>query len=67
LASGIKQSTEFFNHADHDPKANLEFHPELPHFFLIDAIQVYQEVIQEQLFPKAHLYLAWFLHKYRNI
>ncbi len=60
----LNEPQNFFKHADRDPEASLDFHPEFPHFFLFDAIQTYQELTQEPLFPEARIYLFWFLHKY---
>jgi hypothetical protein len=60
----LNATQNFSKHADKDPEGTLDFNPELQHFFIIDAIQLYAHLSSYSPFPEAILYCLWFSKRY---
>jgi hypothetical protein len=65
--TALHHPQNYLKHADRDPDAILEFNTELPHLFIIDAIQLYKQLTMGPLFLEGALYLVWFAAKYPEL
>jgi hypothetical protein len=65
--TALNYPQNYLKHADRDPDAILEFNTELPHFFIVDAIQLYKQLTRGPLFLEGALYLIWFAAKYPEL
>lgn len=54
----MAEAENFFKHADRDPEASCLFSPEATRFYLLEAIDKYQELAREQP-PLMKLYLVY--------
>jgi hypothetical protein len=66
--TALHEAQNYFKHADRDPDAPLEFNRELPHLFIVSALQLYTQLTQTlKPWPEAFVYLLWFSVKYPEV
>ena len=62
----VSEAKNFFKHGIRDPNAGVEFNPETTAYFLIDAIEIYRQVIGQPS-PVMISMMAWFQLKNAHI
>jgi hypothetical protein len=66
LKAMVAQYENFFKHADHDPAALLDFHPETTEFYIGDAVVAYERLTGE----RPHIFrtfLFWMMMKHPEL
>jgi hypothetical protein len=59
----VNSAQNFFKHADLDPEAVLDFHPEFMNFLLFDAVEMYL-ILKKSLFWEGSVFRAWIYVNY---
>ena len=59
----VNKSQNFFKHAPRDSKSVLEFRPSITLFFILDAVQIYEQVTGHKTHEQL-VFWTWFSVKY---
>ena len=62
----FREAQNFFKHADRDPESLFKYYPDITSFFLFDACQLYEKLINSKI-PETKVFCGWFYIKYPDI
>ena len=63
-SDAMRKAGNFFKHAGKNPKKELKFKPQLTHFFICDAVRLYAQLMENNLFFEGKVFNMWFTLTY---